>query len=112
MAVMAVVRLRAQGVVVFHVERPVAVERDQGSRADVDRVGAQRQGLGHVGAAADAAGDDELHLAVHVELLQRFHRQPHGRQGRNADMLDEDVLGCGRAAAVNRGSTRRDVVAP
>ena len=47
---------------------------------------------------ADAARDDQLHLAVHVELLQRLDREPHGGQRGDADVLDEDVLRRGRAA--------------
>ena len=60
-AVMAGVRRGADGVVVLDVERLVAVQRDQGRGADVDGVGAQGQGLGHVAAVAQAAGDDQLH---------------------------------------------------
>ena len=41
----------------------VAAERHEHALADRDRVRAHRQRLGHVGARADAAGDDELHLA-------------------------------------------------
>ena len=54
----------ADGVVVLDVERLVAVEGDQRGGADVDGVGAQGHRLGRVAAVADAAGDDQLHLAV------------------------------------------------
>ena len=70
------------------------------SAADADRhgVGAERQGLGHVGAVADAAGDDELHLAVHAEILQRLHGRADAGERRLADMLDEHFLRRRRAA--------------
>ena len=57
-----------------------------------DRVGAERERLRDVGARADAAGDDQLHLAVHAQLLERVHGEPHRGQRRDADVLDEDVL--------------------
>ena len=72
--------------------RIVVAERDQRRGADRDRVGAERQRLGHVGAVADAAGDDELHLAVHAEILQRLHGRADGGERRHADMLDEHFL--------------------
>src|SRR5204862_4545296 len=78
--------------------RVVVAERDQRRGADGDGVGAERQGLGHVGAAADAARDDQLHLAVHVELLQGAHGGADRRQGGDAAVLDEHLLGRGRAA--------------
>ena len=61
-------------------------------RADRDRVRAERERLGDVGARADPAGDDQLHLPVHPKLLERVDGEPHGRQRRNADVLDENVL--------------------
>ena len=42
--------------------------------------------------------DDELHLAVHAEFLQRLHRLRDRGQGGDADVLDEHVLGGGGAA--------------
>ena len=76
----------------------VVAQRDQRGGADRDRVGAQRQRLGDVGAGADAAGDDQLHLAVHSEFLQRLHGLRDGGQRRDADVLDEHLLGGGGAA--------------
>ena len=116
---MAEAGLGAERGVVLLVERRVAAQRDQRRGADRDRVGAQRQRLGDVGAAADAARDDQLHLAVHVELLQRLDRLAHRRQRRDADVLDEHVLRRAGAALhavdhdhVGAGLDReRDVVA-
>ena len=68
--------------------RIIVAERDQRRGADGDGIGAKRQRLGHVGAITDAAGDDQLHLAVHAELLQRLHRRPDRCQRRDADVLD------------------------
>ena len=76
----------------------VVAHRDQRRGADRDRVGAERERLGDVGAGADPARDDQLHLAVHAELLERVDGEPHGRQRRDADVLDEDVLRRRRAA--------------
>ena len=76
----------------------VVAHRDQRRRADRDRVRAERERLGDVGARADPAGDDQLHLPVHPELGQRLDGEAHGGQRRNADVLDEDVLRRRRAA--------------
>ena len=59
----------------------VVPHRDEGSGADRDGVGAERERLGDVGAAADPARDDQLHLAVQPELLQRLTASGIGRQG-------------------------------
>ena len=40
----------------------------------------------------------ELHLAAHVQLLERIDRLAHGGERRNADVLDEHRLRRGRAA--------------
>ena len=69
----------------------------QRRRADGDGVGAKRERLGHVGAGADAARNDELHLAVHAEVLERLHRRLKASERWNTDMLDEDFLGGSRA---------------
>ncbi len=66
--------------------------------ADRDGVGAERERLGDVGAGADAAGDDQLHLAVHAELHQRLDRLRDRGQDRDADVLDEHLLRGGGAA--------------
>jgi hypothetical protein len=45
-----------------------------------------------------APGHDQLHLAMHAELLQRLHGERDGGQRGDADVLDEHVLGrCGAA---------------
>ncbi|MPM07838.1 hypothetical protein SDC9_54147 [bioreactor metagenome] len=72
--------------------RVVLAKRHQRRGADRDRIGAKREGLGHIGAGADAARDDELHLAVHAQILQRLHRGPDAGKRRLADMLDEHIL--------------------
>ena len=64
-------------------------------------VGPEGQALGHVGAVADAAGDDELHavlLLVDAELLQRLYGERDGGERRDADVLDEHLLRRGGAA--------------
>ena len=70
----------------------VVAQGDERRHPDRDRVGPERERLGDVGARADPAGDDELDAAVHPELLQRVHGEAHGRQRRDPDVLDEDVL--------------------
>ena len=40
------------------------------ARRQEDAVGAQLDGLGHVGTGADPARDQQLDLAVHAEILQ------------------------------------------
>ena len=84
---------RGVELLVLGLERGIVVaERDERRGADRHRVGAERQRLGDVGAVADAAGDDELHLAVHAEVLQRLHGRADAGQRRLADMLDEHLL--------------------
>src|SRR5258708_17725142 len=97
-AMMAITWCGTERVVVRLVDRSVAVDGDERRGADRDGVGAHRQRLGDVCARADAARDHELHLAVHVELQKRFDGLAKRRQGRNAGMLDEDVLGGAGAA--------------
>ena len=70
----------------------VVAHRDQRGRADRDRIGSQRERLRDVGPGADAAGDDQLHLPVHPELLQRVDRKPRRSERRDARVLDEHVL--------------------
>ncbi|WP_245472180.1 glutamate synthase-related protein, partial [Mesorhizobium sp. M7A.F.Ca.CA.002.12.1.1] len=41
------------------------------------------------------AGDDQLHLAVHAEVLQRLHGRPDAGKRRLADIFDEHFLGGG-----------------
>ena len=90
-AVMAGARLGAERLVVLDVQRRVAVERDQRGGADVARVGAERQGLGDVDAAADAAGRDELDLAVEPEVLERAPRLDDRGQRRDARVVLQDL---------------------
>ena len=60
MAMMAMMRLRAQRAVVVDVDRAVAVEGDQGRRADINCVGAQRHRFGSVDAVPDTARDYQI----------------------------------------------------
>ena len=100
-AMMAIARRRVQrGVVRGGVDllcRPgrrlaVAAERHQHALADGDGVGPEGQRLGHVGPGANAAGDDQLHLAEDVHLVERLDGQRQGGQRRNAGVLDEHLL--------------------
>ena len=70
----------------------VVAQRDQRRSADRAGVGAHCQRLGHVGAGANTTGDDQLHLAVHLQLIEGFHRLAQSRQGGITDVLDKDVL--------------------
>ena len=84
---------------VLVLERGIVVaEGDQRRRADRDRVRTERQGLGDVGSVADAAGDDQLHLAMHVEILQRLHGGADTGESGLSHILDEDFLGGGGTA--------------
>ena len=47
----------------------VAVEGDEGRVADGDRIGAQRQCLGDIGAIADTAGIDQRDLAGLADIV-------------------------------------------
>ena len=84
--------------VLIGVGRIVVAQRDH--RRDANRYGvrAKRECLGGVGAVADAAGDDELHLAVHAHLLQCRHGLADTRERRQANVLDEHVLRGGSTA--------------
>ena len=93
MAVVAEAGLGAESVVVLHVVGPVAPESDERRGAERHRVRPEGERLRDVRPVADAARDDELHLAVHVELPERLDRLADRGQGRNPGMLDEDVLG-------------------
>ena len=66
--------------------------------ADGHCVSAKCQGLCHVGTIANAAGDDKLHMAMHVEFLQCFDRWPYCCQYWQTDMFDEHFLRRGGAA--------------
>ena len=85
--------------VVFRLERGVVVaEGDQRRGADRDGVRAESQRLRDVGAAANAAGHDQLHLPMQPEILERLDRRTNGGERRNSDMLDEHLLRRRRAA--------------
>ena len=90
-------RCAERAVFLFEV-RIIVAKRNQCRGADGHRVGAQGQRLGNVGARADAARHDELHLAMHAEILQRLHRRTNAGEDRQADVLDEDFLRGGGAA--------------
>jgi hypothetical protein len=61
--------MRAEFLVFLLERRIVVAERDERRRPDRHRVGAERQRFRNVRAVAYAAGDDELHLAMHPEIL-------------------------------------------
>src|SRR5438093_5216951 len=84
--------------VLLVVLRAVVAQSDQGGSPDRDRVGTKRERLGDVGAGADAARDDQLHLPVHVQLLEGVHGEAGRRERGYADVLDEDVLRRGGSA--------------
>ena len=72
--------------------RVVVAKGDERRGANRDRIRAKRQRLGHIGARANAAGQDQLHLTSHAELVQRLNGWADAGERRHADMLDEDVL--------------------
>ena len=89
-AVMAEVRLGPELLVILHIDRLIAVERNQRRGSDVDGVGSQRDCLGRVHAVANAAGDDQLHHAVQPALFKRRPGLADRRQRRNAGVLLQD----------------------
>ena len=78
----------------------VAAQGEERGHADGDGVGTEGEGLGHVGARADAARDDQLDLVAHADVAEGLGGHAHGGQGGDAGVLDEDVLG-GRGAALH-----------
>src|SRR6478752_3456811 len=60
---------RADLAILFVERRGIVAKRDQRRSGGRRLIGAKRESLSHVGAMSDAAGDDELHLAMHVGLL-------------------------------------------
>src|SRR5712672_2303181 len=76
----------------------VVAERDEGGSADGNGVRPERHRLGDVGAGADAAGHDQLHVVMHAEFLQCLYRLRNRGEGGNADVFDEHVLRRGGAA--------------
>ena len=76
----------------------VAVERHQRGMADGDGVGAKRQGLGHIGPVADAAGIDQRDLPGLAHIVQRLASLADGRDARDAGLLRGDMrAGAGAA---------------
>src|SRR4051812_27109250 len=88
----------AQGGIIFRVEAAVAIQGDEGGGADVNGVGAQGDGLGHVGAAADATGDDELDFSIKADVFQGGAGFTNRSQGGDAGMVLAEV-GRGAGAA-------------
>ncbi len=76
----------------------VVADSNQSCSSDRHRIGAERQCLGNVRAGADAAGNDQLHLAMHAEILQRLNGGADAGERRHADIFDEHVLRCRGAA--------------
>jgi hypothetical protein len=76
----------------------VVAQGDQSGGANGHGVGTQSHGLGNVGAGTDAAGDDELDLAVDAEFLQCLDSLRDGGEGGDADVFDEYLLRRCRAA--------------
>ena len=89
---------RADLRVLVRIGRVVVAEGDHRRDANRHRVRTERERLGGVGAVADAAGDDQLHFAVHAHLLQRRHGLADACERRQADVLDEHILRGGCAA--------------
>src|SRR3712207_3541841 len=87
-----------RGLPVFVPDAIVAAQGKQHRLADGDRVRPQCYGLRHVRAGAYAAGDDELDLLLHLQLLQGVVRLHHRGQRRDARVLDVYVLRRRRAA--------------
>ena len=85
---------------VLHIGVAVAAERKQDALADRHGIGTHRQRLRDIGAGANAAGDDELYFALHVQVFERIDRLAQRGQRRNADVFDEHGL-CGRGAALH-----------
>src|SRR5438105_247982 len=62
--------------VFFLIDRIIIAERHQRRRADRHCIGTERQSLRDIGTVADAARDDELHLAMHPQFHERLNRRP------------------------------------
>ena len=76
----------------------VAVQRHHHGVADGDGIGAERQGLCHVAAVADAAGIDQRDLALLAELVDRAARLADRRDARHAGVFGRDMRAGARAA--------------
>ena len=93
-----VLRQGAHVLAVVHIARRIATQRNQHALAQRDGVCAHCECFGHIGSGADAAGDDELHLADHVQVFQCVHRLAQRCQRRDADVFNETGLRrCGAA---------------
>src|SRR6202035_5506716 len=98
MTMMAGAWLGAERLIILDMDPAVTAERDQCSGADRHCIGAHRECLGDIGAAADTARNDQLHLAVLTQFLERLDRLAQGGQGRDAGMLDKNLLSGAGAA--------------
>ncbi len=67
---------RAELLIFLFQRRIIVAQRNHRGRSNRNRIRAKRQRLGRIGTAANTAGNDQLHLAVHVEILQRLHGRP------------------------------------
>ena len=76
----------------------IVAKGDQGRRTDGNRIRAKRHAFGHVRPGADAARNDELHFAVHSEILERAHRLADTGKNGLAHVFDEHILRRRRAA--------------
>ena len=84
--------------VIIGVGRIVIAQSNHRCDTNRDGVGTKCQGLRDVGTIANTTRHDQLHLAMHAHLLQRLDGLADTGQGRQADVLDKDVLRGGRAA--------------
>src|SRR5262249_28491857 len=89
-AMMAIARLCAQLVVILDIERSVAVECYERGRSDVQGVSAEGHRLGGIHSITDAAGDNELHLAVEPAVLECCPRFADRSERRNAGVFLQD----------------------
>ena len=77
----------------------MAAQGDQRGGADVHRVGAQGDGLDHVGAAADAAGGDERGPVADALLAQALVHRGEGQLDGDAHVVADDLRRRAGAAA-------------
>ena len=85
-------RSRAELAIFLLPARMIVAEGNECCRADRDGVRAECQRFGDIRARANAAGHDELHLAMHVELGQGLYSRADRRERRQSAMLDKHVL--------------------
>ena len=99
MAVVAIARIDAHLFLVVGLgDVLVAVQGHHHRMAERDGVRAERDGLRHVGAVADAAGVDQRNLAPLAEVVDRLARLTDRRHARNARVLGRKMrAGAGAA---------------